>query len=170
MYLHGNNLCITIWLLRGPKHAVKFIKVFHKLSIRKLLWITLQSFHWAVIFPLCFFNFLQGVDLPNAQFGISWHNLELLLVFLRTSCWLSAGGHFNTCITESTRNANIYFSAMCGIITRKECFPRKHCRTTLKMLIFYQCSPTAAASLQGTSQNCGQNRACWDVHDPPWFH
>ena len=41
---------------------------------------------------------------------------------------------------------------------------------TLKMLIFYQCSPTAAASLQGTSQNCGQNRACWDVHEPPWFH
>ena len=87
--------------------------------------VLLYSFHWAVIFPLCFFNSLQGVDLPNAQFGISWHNLELLLVFLRTSCWLSAGGHFNTYISLNPPGMLTYISVWCVGLSAEGMLPKK---------------------------------------------
>lgn len=53
-------------------------------------------------------------------------------------------------------NANIYFSVMCGIISRRECSPRQHSPARLKRLICYHSDSAPASSLQGTSQSCGQ--------------
>lgn len=59
VHLHGNHLCIMIWLLQGSQACCWiYKKYFHKLSIRKLLWITLWDFIRQSYF-LCFFNFLQ---------------------------------------------------------------------------------------------------------------